>query len=221
MLVIIVFFCRGPQGKRHLESRGKCRTPGSQRTCLRLLCALRPESTAALSFILTPEDKACKERYVANNLLPTSVIARSTATRQSEQNPTAPPSQSFFATLRICSPQNFCEQLAVFLFLYFLAQESTKEPLHGENGGIRLRSFAERARKTYAVPNTRSGRSLPRRTNPRHFHECGTKIQVPPHTKTHRHSELLPVILWSLLPFVILRKGSALTKNLFPRKIDS
>ena len=38
-----------------------------------------------LSFILTPEDKACKERYVANNLLPTSVIARSTATRQSEQ----------------------------------------------------------------------------------------------------------------------------------------
>jgi len=52
VLVIIVFFCRGPQGKRHLESRGKCRTPGSQRTCLRLLCALRPESTAALSFIL-------------------------------------------------------------------------------------------------------------------------------------------------------------------------
>jgi len=71
------------------------------------------------------------------------------------------------------------------------------------------------------ISSTRSGRSLPRRTNPRHFHECGTKIQVPPHTKTHRHSELLPVILWSLLPFVILRKGSALTKNLFPRKIDS
>ncbi len=81
--------------------------------------------------------------------------------------------RSFFATLRICSPQNFCEQLAVFLFLYFLVQESTKEPLHGVNGGIRLRSFAERARKTYAVPNTRSGRSLPRRTKPRHFHECG------------------------------------------------
>jgi len=55
-------------------------------------------------------------------------------------------------------------------------QESTKELLHGENGGIRLRSFAERARKTYAVPNTRSGRSLPRRTKPRHFHECGTTI---------------------------------------------
>ena len=58
-------------------------------------------------------------------------------------------------------------------FSYFLVQESTKELLHGENGGIRLRSFAERARKTYAVPNTRSGRSLPRRTKPRHFHECG------------------------------------------------
>ena len=71
------------------------------------------------------------------------------------------------------STLNLCEQLAVFLFLYFLVQESTKELLHGENGGIRLRSFAERARKTYAVPNTRSGRSLPRRMKPRHFHECG------------------------------------------------
>ena len=82
-------------------------------------------------------------------------------------------------------------------FLYFLVQESTKEPLHGENGGIRLRSFAERARKTYAVPNTRSGRSLPRRTKPRHFHECGTK--------PYHHFKHLPVILWSPLPSVILR----------------
>ena len=73
---------------------------------------------------------------------------------------------------------------SIFLFLYFLVQESTKELLHGVNGGIRLHSFAERARKTYAVPNTRSGRSLPRRTKPRHFHECGTKVQVPPPTKT-------------------------------------
>ncbi len=62
---------------------------------------------------------------------------------------------------------------SIFLFLYFLVQESTKELLHGVNGGIRLRSFAERARKIYAVPNTRSGRSLPRRMKPRHFHECG------------------------------------------------
>ena len=65
-------------------------------------------------------------------------------------------------------------------------------------------------------------RALTPSTNdpPRHFHECGTKVQVPPPTKNHRHSDYLPVILWSPLPSVILRKGTALTKNLFPRKID-
>ncbi len=29
-----------------------------------------------------------------------------------------------------------------------------------------------------------SGRSLPRRMKPRHFHECGTKVQVPPQKPT-------------------------------------
>ena len=93
---------------------------------------------------------------------------------------------SFFTLLRICfSPKLLrATRSSIFLFLYFLVQESTKELLHGVNGGIRLRSFAERARKTYAVPNTRSGRSLPRRMKPRHFHECGTKIQVPPQKPT-------------------------------------
>ncbi len=129
-----------------------------------------------------------------------------------------------------------------FLFFsYFLVQESTKEPLHGENGGIRLRSFAERARKTYAVPNTRSGRSLPRRMKPRHFHECGTKVQVPPPQKPTVipssypsfcgalsllsfcppcHSEEVARPTKNLIQVVILRKGTVLTKNLFPRKID-
>ena len=139
-------------------------------------------------------------------------------------------------------------------------QESTKEPLHGVNGGIRLRSFAERARKTYAVPNfgtafaahtskissrsvscshsnrrnvcsakykkkenaerarktyavpnTRSGRSLPRRTKPRHFHEC--------RTKPYRHSDYLPVILWSPLPSVILPPSVILRRSQDRRRI--
>ena len=120
------------------------------------------------------------------------------------------------------STLNFCEQLASLFFLYFLVQESTKEPLHGENGGIRLRSFAERARKTYAVPNTRSGRSLPRRTKPRHFHECGISQEsfagpagaVALQARAGRRATYRPDIL-SPSPLSFLRKAPCF--SIFPK----
>ena len=110
-------------------------------------------------FHAKPEDKACKERYVANNLLPTSVIAR--AQRRGNLNKCcdvpfsalsfrgARPSVILHSVKNLFSPKPLrATRSSIFLFLYFLVQESTKELLHGENGGIRLRSFAERARKT-------------------------------------------------------------------------
>ena len=99
-------------------------------------------------------------------------------------------------------------------------QESTKELLHGVNGGIRLRLLAERARKTTLFRTPAPGaHSLDERPPPP-FPRVRNKGSSAPPTKNHRHSDYLPVILWSPLPSVILRKGTALTKNLFPRKID-